>query len=96
MNSIERVKQNEEYLNEALSAVSALISALGAYASAKPKIEKLRRYYNTDWLSDVKADSEGLFPPELKRGVLSEDAIFDLLTSETAARSMAAELLSKD
>ncbi len=32
-----------------------------------------------DWRQDLADDEPGLFPPNLKRGVLSEDAIWNLL-----------------
>ncbi len=36
-------------------------------------------YENGLWRSDFEADERGLIPPDLKRGVLSEDGIFNLL-----------------
>ena len=35
-----------------------------------------------DWLHDYVLDEAGLFPPELKRGVLSQDALYELLCRE--------------
>lgn len=34
-----------------------------------------------DWLRDFRLDEEGLLPAGLKRGVLSEDGLYDLLCS---------------
>ena len=31
------------------------------------------------WLADYELDEQGTFPPDLKRGVLSQDALYDLL-----------------
>ena len=31
------------------------------------------------WQKDFEADEAGLLPPDLKRGILAEDALFDLL-----------------
>ncbi len=92
MPNIERIEKNENLLDEAEAAVSALAEALERYAGARGKIEALREYYNTDWSADVKDDEKGLLPPDLKRGVLSEDAIFDLLASDAAVKETAAEL----
>ena len=47
-------------------------------------------YTGEDWLKDFEDDEKGKFPPELKRGVLSEDAVYDLLTED---RQLAAEML---
>ena len=50
-----------------------------------PKINKemlriLVNYYeNGDWLHDYELDEAGLLPFDLKRGVLSEDGVYNLL-----------------
>ena len=36
-------------------------------------------YENGQWLRDYEMDEQGLIPPEVKRGVLSEDGIYNLL-----------------
>ena len=41
---------------------------------------KLSEYYgSTAWMRDYEADEAGKLPADLKRGVLSEDAVYDLL-----------------
>ena len=46
----------------------------------EPKIEELAAYYQSDlWKKDFADDEAGLLPKDLKRGVLSEDAVYDLL-----------------
>ena len=41
---------------------------------------KLSAYYSSDaWKRDYAADEAGLLPKDLKRGVLSEDGIYNLL-----------------
>ena len=43
-------------------------------------LAELEKYYTSDaWKRDFAADEAGLLPMELKRGVLSEDGIYDLL-----------------
>ena len=52
-----------------------------------PKSKKLKNlmkeledyYLSYEWKKDFEADEEGLLPGDLKRGVLSEDGIYDLL-----------------
>ena len=40
----------------------------------------LERYYTEgEWREDYEADERGELPPDLKRGVLSQDALYDLL-----------------
>jgi len=46
----------------------------------KEKLKKLTDYYESeDWLFDFTLDSEGLLPKTLKRGVLSEDGVWNFL-----------------
>lgn len=41
---------------------------------------ELRAYYeNGLWLSDYLSDERGELPPDLKRGVLSQDGVWELL-----------------
>ena len=40
----------------------------------------LAYYEGGQWLKDYKADENGLLPKELKRGVLSEDGVYNLIT----------------
>ena len=52
-------------------------------AKAGPDPENLRlleEYYTSgQWREDYEADENGELPPDLKRGVLSQDALYDLL-----------------
>ena len=44
------------------------------------EIRKLEKYYTGPrWKKDFKLDENGLLPKDLKRGVLSEDGLFNLL-----------------
>ena len=45
-----------------------------------PSLGELVRYYESgQWLRDYELDEQGLLPPDLKRGVLSQDGVYDLL-----------------
>lgn len=45
------------------------------------KYKSLVRYYQGGkWLQDYALDEKGLLPPTLKRGVLSEDGVYNLIT----------------
>lgn len=45
-------------------------------------VKTLSDYYSCgDWLSDYELDEQRLLPPDLKRGVLSQDGLYDLLCS---------------
>lgn len=44
------------------------------------RLEHLIRYYESGlWLADYTLDEKGLLPETLKRGVLSQDAVYDFL-----------------
>lgn len=43
----------------------------------------LEAYFTSgEWLEDYEADERGEFPPDLKRGVLAQDALHDLLSDQ--------------
>ena len=49
--------------------------------SVRGDIQALSVYYEGSlWREDFEADEAGLLPPDLKRGVLSEDGVYDLLS----------------
>ena len=55
-------------------------AALAAGASAEAELRVLAAYMDSgDWLVDYEADEQGLLPADLKRGVLSQDGLYDLL-----------------
>lgn len=81
MNRTERITYMERRLDEAAEAVSALEAALDRYAAVRAGLRELTAYYEGgQWMEDFEADAAGEIPRDLKRGVLSEDAVYDLLT----------------
>ena len=76
-----RVKEMESRFEQLAQAVSELSAALDKYADAGESLKALDAYYGSnEWKSDFAADEKGLFPEDLKRGVLSEDAVWNLLS----------------
>ena len=70
----------EQHLDRASQAVIRLSAALDDYAEVQEAIRELSAYYGSnDWKQDYADDEQGLLPNDLKRGVLSEDAIWNLL-----------------
>lgn len=50
-------------------------------AEFREQLQILLRYYEGgQWLADYRMDEAGCFPADLKRGVLSEDAVYNFLT----------------
>jgi len=75
--AIERIMLMERCFDALQSADAA---AIKADASLKVQLRMLTRYYQGgQWLQDYELDEKGLLPCGLKRGVLSQDAVFDLL-----------------
>ena len=81
MEQKERIRQMELRLDQASAAVMELSAALDKYEVAQEAISILDEYYGSDeWKQDFADDEARLLPADLKRGVLSEDGIWNLLT----------------
>lgn len=81
MKQTERIRKMERYLDSASAAVMELSAALDKYVVAQKAIAALSDYYNsTEWRQDFADDEAGMLPADLKRGVLSEDGIWNLLS----------------
>ena len=80
---IERIVHMEAILDEAAQALERLHEALEGYLAVKERLDELERYYTSPlWMQDHQDDEDGKLPKQLKRGVLSEDAVYDLLRLE--------------
>lgn len=81
MEQVERIEYMEKILNEGVAAVSALRQALEAYAALSPRLAELFDYYGSEqWFADLEDDNAGRLPSDLRRGVLSEDGVYDLIS----------------
>ncbi len=70
----------ERRLNRAQKAAQRLESALDKWLATMDDIAALNEYYGSElWRQDLADDEAGLLPDGLKRGVLSEDGIWNLL-----------------
>ena len=79
---IARIRKMERRLNRTSAAVKRLEAALDKWEALQEDIDALEEYYGKDlWKQDFADDEAGLLPADLKRGVLSEDALWDLLTA---------------
>ena len=75
---IERIKWMEQRFNNALAAI--MDGTTDSLKTIKEDIAELSKYYSSElWKLDFAADETGNLPPDLKRGVLSEDGIWNLL-----------------
>ena len=75
---IERIKWMEQRFNNALAAIKD--GYTNSLKTIKEDIAELSKYYSSElWKIDFAAEEAGNLPPDLKRGVLSEDGIWNLL-----------------
>ena len=80
MDRISRISRMEQYLDVSAEAVKKLSEALDGYEAVQKQYKKLSDYYGSaDWMKDFEADEAGKLPADLRRGVLSEDAVYDLI-----------------
>lgn len=80
MKQIERIRQMEQLLDKVSATVAELSEALDKYEEVQEAIATLKAYYGSDeWKQDFADDEKGLLPSDLKRGVLSEDGLWNVL-----------------
>lgn len=81
MKQIERICQMEKLFDFALQAIKEFPLNDEQYQQTKQAIDTLSAYYSSDeWKQDFAADETGLLPKNIKRGVLSEDGLWNLLS----------------
>ena len=80
MNQIKRIESMEEKYIKSQKAIKELNKALKEYTKVQESIRELATYYSSpEWKKDFQDDEKGKLPKDLKRGVLSEDGIYNLL-----------------
>ena len=79
MTRIERITKMEALFDKSEEVVNRLEAALEDFAELEGDIAELEAYYAKDWRKDFEADEAGKLPKDLKRGVLSEDGLWNLL-----------------
>lgn len=76
----EYISKMEEIFDEITAAQDSLKRTIDEYKSLQDKVRRLEEYYTSDqWKEDLAMDEHGEIPADIKRGVLSEDGIYDLL-----------------
>ena len=80
MQETERINRMEAILARLTVAKTDLEKALSAFGDIQGDLKLLSDYYGSkDFFHDLEMDEKGMLPSDLKRGVLSEDAVYDLL-----------------
>ena len=77
---IARVKKMEQYMDEVSEVLKNCPESMKENEEIRLKIKEEESYQESgQWLLDYKCDERGELPPDLKRGVLSEDMLYNLL-----------------
>ncbi|MBQ4095340.1 MAG: DUF4298 domain-containing protein [Oscillospiraceae bacterium] len=77
---VNRVKRMEIYFDAVLSALTNAPELISEDSCIKDMTQILSEYMDSgQWLCDYTADEQGLIPQDVKRGVLSQDGLYDLL-----------------
>lgn len=80
MTQIDRITHMEALFDKSEEVVRRLEQAIEDFNALQPAIAELETYYtSSQWRKDFEADEAGKLPKDLKRGVLSEDGVYDLL-----------------
>ena len=96
MEQIERIRQMELRMERVAKAVIELSAALENYEAVKEDLAALNEYYGSEvWQQDFADDEAGLLPADLKRGVLSEDGIWNLLSDVSELNSRIKQEMDK-
>ena len=97
MKQQERIQTMESALDEVTEKISALRQAFTDYTGIREKIIQLEQYYTSDlWMKDYEDDEAGKLPKDLKRGVLSQDAINDMLDEDQELRELILQELMEE
>ena len=92
---IRRVSLMEDRYDEVTRVMAALEEAIDEYEDFKSELDALKDYMESgDWKKDFEADEAGQIPAEIKRGVLTEDALYDLLNDSDKILARAKKVLS--
>ena len=79
-NEYAHIIKMESILDEATQLMNELEDKLSELEVLEPEIKELQAYYeSSQWKEDFEKDERGEFPEDLKRGVLSEDGIYNVL-----------------
>ena len=95
---IDRISYYENLMQRASETIASGTASAAGFARLQENLKKLSSYYGSaEWKKDFADDEAGLLPSDLKRGVLSEDGIYDLLDEGKEWTSSVLEsLLDKD
>ena len=97
MEQITRISRMEHNLNEVTEAIQALSLAAEHYTDIQTQLQELSDYYGSaQWFRDYDDDRAGKLPKNLPRGILSEDAIYNMLSDHASVIAMLKKILESE
>ena len=92
---IERVLKMETRYNDVKRMLDGLEKAVADYETLRYEIDVLNEYMSSgQWQKDFEADEAGKIPKDIRRGVLSEDGLYNLLENAGRIVGHAREIFS--
>ena len=80
MDRIDRIREMEERMDRVARWTASLSDAIEEHPTVQADVNKLSSYYGSGlWREDYETDEAGELPEDLKRGILSEDGLYNLL-----------------
>ena len=84
---VARIERMERCFDRLCEAVKSNQPPVFSDSDCKRMLRELIDYYEGgQWLRDYTLDEQGMLPQTLKRGVLSEDGVYNLLSALEDAR----------
>lgn len=78
--AVKRIEQMESILTKLNYLNAEIENKIDQLLQYQSEVAKLESYYTSpEWKKDYELDEKGKLPSELKRGVLSEDGIYNAL-----------------
>ncbi|MBR0386101.1 MAG: GNAT family N-acetyltransferase [Erysipelotrichaceae bacterium] len=97
MKQIERIMHYEQLMDEARKLLDDLSKKVDAVRRLDEAVKELSEYSGSrEWKKDFEADEAGKLPADLKRGVLSEDGLYDLMDEYNELFSELENILSTE
>ncbi|MDQ0222398.1 DUF4298 domain-containing protein [Streptococcus moroccensis] len=90
MESLDRIKEMGERYDVSITQLEELRARLALLKANKTNYNTLLDYYSQDWAGDYEASNLPDFPREANHAILSQDAIFDLVSDY---QSLAIEMI---
>lgn len=93
---IERIQEMEEKLDHCLAAAVKMQEALDVFEACTDDYVSLLDYYGGgQWMQDYEDDEAGKLPADLKRGVLAQDTVYDLIQDTKEIKMQMLKILAK-